>query len=600
MLNSKRIGISLLLIVSILGFYGFALVSQPVYAQVAKSLYLIADHHTAQFDAWSIDPLDGTADYQATYWLSYADDPAGIAVDVELNPDGTVKSATLFVTSEFDRGVELVDAITMTSLGYVGWPLPDDLAGIDVDSENCIVYAVERWTDNLYAFDWNRATKTLTPISGFDPYDLPGCSGAFGIAIDEIADVLWVADAAAGVARAYSTITWTEDTSLSFTPSHMPVDIAVDRQRGFVYTVSMSAHAYTPPGTGSLLLSKYDLATGTETTGSLVDQGVGVAVDEATGFVYVTLSPYGRGLSQGDLQVWDTSTTPWTLVDSDKTSGSPAGICIPKEAVGYNPLGLGKTDTPDPVQCGGTITYTISFDNLLNNYPVTNVVLVDDLPPETSFVSASDGGTYDPTAHQVTWDIGTLPAGAPQQSVTLVVSVNSGTVPGTVITNVVTIDSSETGPSYASTKTTVMAPTVESCDSAGIKKDSFNPGETVYANGSGYCPSTTYDLYVVPDTTWTDGMAIPGAPISVFSDSSGNIPPTAVMSPPLTPGKYDIVVDVNGNGVYDAGVDALDDCDIQVTAGFLVIPEYLFGAILGLIGCFAAFGVFRLSKRKPL
>ena len=31
-----------------------------------KSMYLIADHHTAQFDAWEIKP-NGTVEYQATY-----------------------------------------------------------------------------------------------------------------------------------------------------------------------------------------------------------------------------------------------------------------------------------------------------------------------------------------------------------------------------------------------------------------------------------------------------------------------------------------------------------------------------------------------------
>jgi hypothetical protein len=151
---------------------------------------------------------------------------------------------------------------------------------------------------------------------------------------------------------------------------------------------------------------------------------------------------------------------------------------------------------------------------------------------------------------------------------------------------------------YDTASKTWISPTIESCDSAGAKKDSFNPSETVYAYGSGYAPSTVYSLYVVPDVTWTNGMAILGTAISVSSDSSGNIPPTTVMSPPLTPGKYDIVVDVNGNGVYDAGVDALDDNDIQVTAGFLVIPELWFGALMGLAGCFAAFGTFRMAKRK--
>ena len=148
--------------------------------------------------------------------------------------------------------------------------------------------------------------------------------------------------------------------------------------------------------------------------------------------------------------------------------------------------------------------------------------------------------------------------------------------------------------------------TIESCDSTGVRKDTFDLDETVYVNGSGYAPSITavmtYDLYVVNDVAvWTDSMPIPdrvpGTVTTVSSDSLGNIPPTPVWSDPLTPGTYDIVVDVNGNGDYDEGIDALDDMDIQETAGFFVIPEYALGAILGVIACFAAFGVFLRSRR---
>ncbi len=44
--------------------------------------------------------------------------------------------------------------------------------------------------------------------------------------------------------------------------------------------------------------------------------------------------------------------------------------------------------------------------------------------------------------------------------------------------------------------------------------------------------------------------------------------------------KHGVVVDVNGNGIYDAEVDALDDSDIEVTAGFFVIPEVPLGTIM--------------------
>ena len=145
-------------------------------------------------------------------------------------------------------------------------------------------------------------------------------------------------------------------------------------------------------------------------------------------------------------------------------------------------------------------------------------------------------------------------------------------------------------------------PTIGSCDGTGAQKDVFNSDETVYVTGTGYAPNQTYNIYVVNDTAWVDGMTIPariqGTVTSVSSDSSGNINLTAVWNKSLTPGKYDILVDVNGNGKYDADVDALYNNKIVTTAGFSLIPEYLFGTILGLAGCFAALGAFRMYKRK--
>jgi len=428
-----------------------------------KSMYLIANHHTAQFDAWEIKP-DGTVEYQKTYNLTYATDPAGISMDED--------SATLFVTTEFSPPgktvtVEMVDATTMTPIGYVDTGV-DDIAGIDVDQVNDIVFAVLRNTNWLYVFDWDNATRTLTLRSGY-PKRLGNCSNAFGVALDEFRDTLWVADSDERVVRAYdvssclSSGVWNENTSKTIRGlSHQPVDVAVDRVRGFVYTVSMSAGAWTPWGTGSTILSKYDLATRTETTGTLTDQGVGVAVDEVTGYVYVTISPYGQGWgvpAPVGLEVWNTSTTPWTRIQTANVSGSPAGIYIPQEEVAYNPLNLSKDDgVTICVNPGDNITYTICFDNKRNIYEVHNVTLVDKLPAEESFVSASDGGIYDAVNHTVIWNIGTLSAGASQRCVTLNVAVKPGTSPGTTITNYCTIDSDETPATTVTERTDVCIP----------------------------------------------------------------------------------------------------------------------------------------------
>jgi len=117
--------------------------------------------------------------------------------------------------------------------------------------------------------------------------------------------------------------------------------------------------------------------------------------------------------------------------------------------------------------------------------------------------------------------------------------------------------------------------TVESADVSGATKDVFQLGESVYAIGSGYAPSTIYDLYVVEDTTWTDGMPIPprvvGTETSVTTDAFGNIPAGTLIWGAAVEGLYDIVVDVSGEGDYDAATDALD---ANIDVGFETIPEF--------------------------
>lgn len=427
---APRVVIMAVLVLGMLSWRG------PVVHAHPKSLYLASDHHASQFDAWTIKP-DGTVDYQATYGLVYSTDPAGITIDED--------SGVMFVTSEFSPGVEMVDPVTLT---YIGVSLgPWDLAGIDIDDVDDIVYAVRRYTNELYILLWDEQSQTMTQDA---VVYLPNCSGAFGLALDEFTDVLWVADGAAGVVRAYNVnvASWSdisEITTLTFQPGHAPIDIAVDRLQGYVYTVSMSYGAWTPPGAGSNLLSKYDLASGTETTADLGCQGVGVTVDEVTGYVYVTVSPYcGGGPYQGQIQTWDPSTTPWTQIDLDTVSGSPAGITTAN--VSYNPLRLAKNDViVGEVYIGSTFTYEITYENP-NPYDVHNVTIVDTLPGELDFVSASDGGVYDSVLHAVTWNIGTLKAGTQPTTIQLVVKVNESAVPGSTIYNYATITGDEVPP----------------------------------------------------------------------------------------------------------------------------------------------------------
>ncbi|MDM9632616.1 DUF11 domain-containing protein, partial [Robiginitalea aurantiaca] len=80
-----------------------------------------------------------------------------------------------------------------------------------------------------------------------------------------------------------------------------------------------------------------------------------------------------------------------------------------------------KSDDVDPIDQGGTLTYTITTSNAGPSV-ANSVVITDTLDPNVTFVSASDGGTEN--AGVVTWDVGAL---APGETVvyTITVTVNN-------------------------------------------------------------------------------------------------------------------------------------------------------------------------------
>jgi uncharacterized repeat protein (TIGR01451 family) len=413
--------LTLALLVSFLGVAvtGGAALASP------KSLYVFADH-SSQFEAWNIN-ADGTVTYQATYNLQHL----WAGTDVGMDED----SVTLFMTSEGQNIIEMVDATTMTSLGFTTASGASDLAGLEVDEANNILYTVDRGTTNLYAYDWNDVAQTLTLRAGF-PMALANMNGALGLALDEYTGILYVTDGLGGLIRGYDVSTWAE--VYTYTPSQPPTDIAVDRLRGFLYTTSPDWYCGWGYIVGQNLLLQIDLATGAERSVNVGHGTMGVAVDEVSGYIYVT-----GGCYVDTLEVWDPSTQPWTQVQNAGTIGySPAGIYVPQTEVVFNPLNLSKDDGlgGQCVNAGDTINYQICYDNLDNNFDVTSAVLVDDLPPEVTFVSATGGGTYNGTTHTVTWDIGTIPAGDPGGCETVTVTVNAGVTPGSIITNSVTID----------------------------------------------------------------------------------------------------------------------------------------------------------------
>lgn len=410
----------------------------------AKSVYLSADHHTAAFDAWNIN-FGGTVTYAATYTLNHSTDPAGIGIDV-INPSG---NSYLFISSEFSPGLEIVDPVNLTYLGVSAGP--EDLAGVDVDDQEDYVYALGRASGQLYIYKWDEVTLELEPGM---PIALENMNYGYGLSLDDDEDILWVTDTGSSMVRAYDVGVggvWTDikeitvangyPKTLSYSSMHTPVDVVCDSLRDIVYTVGSWA--------GSTLLCKWDVAAGTETSIDLVIGGIGCAVDEDSGHVYLTR---GTSSSGDDIQVWDCNSTPWTLIDDTDRIGNPAGIVIGN--VSYNPLDLTKDDglgVGVGADTGSDLTYTISFDNTKNpTLDINNVALTDQLPPNTMFVSATGGtGSYSYSydagpPRTVTWDIGYVPGGMSEQSVELTVRILAP--PESTLINGVNIDGDEVPP----------------------------------------------------------------------------------------------------------------------------------------------------------
>src|SRR6185295_3525044 len=141
-------------------------------------------------------------------------------------------------------------------------------------------------------------------------------------------------------------------------------------------------------------------------------------------------------------------------IDSAQTA-PVSGAAITTTVSSAPVMTISKTDAPDPVNAGSNITYTLSYSNT-GNMNATGVVITDTIPANSSFVSATGGGTL--AAGVVTWNIGNVNAGV-SSSVQLVVQVASPLANGTVITNgTYNIDSAQTAPvSGASITTTVSS-----------------------------------------------------------------------------------------------------------------------------------------------
>lgn len=381
----------------------------------SKSLYVISDINA------SPTPIQ-TYDIQGPpFFLAYQAEqtvPRHCGGGVGITIDTT--NAKLFITYECSNIIELVDAKNFNNLGNTTAPGASDLAGIAYDESNRRLYTVDRGTNNLYIYDWDSSTNTLTLTAGA-PVGLTGVTSAHGLALDEVRGRLYVGDASTTTIRYFDTSTWNVAGSFVLSESgQSAMGIAVDSLRNIIYT----GNAY--PYYGSLgQLVKYDLNTGRESFFTLPGAGqgdniLGVAVDEDTGYVYVTTGNQGSGGSDM-LMVFNSDLI---FITSIRFSGDPTGLTIPRKDLSYNPLNFSKYAPETFAGVGSQVDYLLCFDNVDSDSPVYGAIITDYLPSEVSYLTDDGGGSYNASSHTVTWYIPYIAPGQARQCITLSVIVD--------------------------------------------------------------------------------------------------------------------------------------------------------------------------------
>ncbi len=305
---------------------------------------------------------------------------------------------------------------------------------------------------------------------------------------------------------------------LTFQKSATPDPVQAGGQ--LVYTISFS-------NTGNGDATSVDITDAVPANTSFVSATGGYTYNAGTGTVTWNISTLAAGTSGSvSLTVQVASPLPNGLVIADTAllTSAETGSRSASASAGVSAapvLTIAKTGTPDPVPAGSQIVYTIAYRNP-GSENATGVVITDTVPGNTSFVSATGGGTYNAGTNTITWNIATLAAGL-SGSVALTVQVASPLANGTQITNVAAIDSNETAPQSAQAQTLVTSAPVLTITKAGTPDPVQAGGQIVY---------------------------------TIDYQNTGNADATGVVITDTVPGNTSFVA-ASGGGIYNAGTNTV-------------------------------------------
>lgn len=188
-----------------------------------------------------------------------------------------------------------------------------------------------------------------------------------------------------------------------------------------------------------------------------------------------TSSTQSGSVSVDQLEQTYTGNVTYTETRGALTCTATGSGTVQASNAGCFAIGLTKTVSSSVASPGDLLTYGLAWANN-GSASLTEVALTDPLPAGTSYVTSSGLGTYDAATHTVSWNMGTVPAGA-TGTFTVTVALAAVFPAGqTTVTNVATITSKQVGPVSDDASTVVTAAPKMNVTKA-VDKATASPGD---------------------------------------------------------------------------------------------------------------------------
>jgi uncharacterized repeat protein (TIGR01451 family) len=194
-------------------------------------------------------------------------------------------------------------------------------------------------------------------------------------------------------------------------------------------------------------------------------------------------------------------------VTLDSAQTTPVSTTDTTQVLSQSELDVTQTDAPDPVDAGGELTYAILCKNT-GTAPATGVVVTSTYDGRVTFKTAIPA----PDVGDNVWNVGTLGASGGSKLIVVSVDVDSPLPDGSLLFNMVTIDSNETSPEQFVEDTSISSATDLSF-SAAAQPDPVEAGDplayTLRYTNTGNADATQVIVTATLDANTSYANAIP-------------------------------------------------------------------------------------------